>query len=61
MEPAARTVPTPCTGVCTIGGDGLCHGCFRTRTEIAAWSRMQDDERLHLMASVLPARAPRRT
>ena len=24
---------------------GLCEGCFRTIDEIAAWSRMDDDEK----------------
>jgi uncharacterized protein len=59
VDPVQRPVPTPCTGVCTIGGEGLCHGCHRTRDEIARWSRMDDGERLRLMVDVLPARVPR--
>ena len=30
-------VPSPCVGICCIGGDGLCFGCFRTRAELSAW------------------------
>jgi predicted Fe-S protein YdhL (DUF1289 family) len=33
----AGAVPSPCTGICTLGGDGLCRGCFRHIDEIAAW------------------------
>ena len=39
-------VPSPCTSVCRMNADtGLCEGCFRTLDEIAAWSRMGDDEK----------------
>lgn len=51
-----RAVLSPCTGVCTLADDGLCQGCLRTTAEIARWSQMNDDERLRLMESVLPAR-----
>ena len=51
-----RAVLSPCVGVCSLGDDGLCEGCFRTGAEIARWSQMNDDERLTLMERVLPAR-----
>jgi uncharacterized protein len=35
---------------------GLCEGCLRTSSEIAAWSVYSDDQRLHIMDKVLPAR-----
>lgn len=50
---------TPCTGVCTIGEDGLCLGCRRTRDEIARWPGMGSDERLRLMRDELPQRLHR--
>jgi predicted Fe-S protein YdhL (DUF1289 family) len=53
---AYRAVLSPCVGVCSVGDDGLCLGCFRTLAEIARWSQMNDDERLRLMESVLPLR-----
>ncbi len=56
MNTAFRAVLSPCTGVCTLDDDGLCRGCLRTTSEIARWSQMNDDERLRLMESVLPAR-----
>jgi predicted Fe-S protein YdhL (DUF1289 family) len=51
-----RAVLSPCIGVCALDADGLCEGCHRTSAEIARWSQMGDDERLHIMESVLPAR-----
>ena len=56
MNTAFRAVLSPCIGVCTLDDDGLCEGCLRTTSEIARWSQMNDDERLHLMESVLPRR-----
>ena len=55
-----RAVLSPCIGICNIDDDGLCAGCLRTGDEIAAWSSMNDDNRLRLMESVLPQRAQRR-
>lgn len=60
MNTAFRTVLSPCTGVCSMADDGLCHGCHRTSAEIARWIQMDDDERLHLMETVLPERKSRR-
>lgn len=51
-----RAVLSPCIGVCQLDDDGLCAGCHRTSAEIARWPHMNDDERLHLMERVLPAR-----
>ena len=47
---------TPCIGVCTLGEDGQCLGCWRSGEEIARWSRMNDEERLYLMDHILPER-----
>lgn len=51
-----RAVPSPCIGVCSLDAGGLCEGCHRNTAEIARWSQMSDDERLHLMEVVLPGR-----
>lgn len=55
MESPVRAVLTPCIGVCMLGEDGLCDGCFRSGDEIARWSRMSDEARRQLMAR-LPQR-----
>ena len=55
-----RAVLSPCIGVCAIDDDGLCRGCHRTGDEIARWLQMGDDERLHLMETVLPQREAQR-
>jgi predicted Fe-S protein YdhL (DUF1289 family) len=44
-----RLVLSPCVGVCRLGDDGLCEGCGRTTTEIAAWPAMDDAARLRVM------------
>lgn len=54
-----RPVLTPCIGVCTLDPAGFCDGCFRTGNEIAGWLSMDDDQRLHMMDVVLPAREAR--
>ena len=41
---SAADVPSPCISICRMNArTELCEGCFRTRDEIAAWSRMDDD------------------
>jgi len=57
-EPVA--ILSPCTGICTIGADGLCLGCLRTGDEIAAWLALDAAEREHIVDVVLPARAAQR-
>lgn len=54
--PSFRAILSPCVGVCSLDADGLCEGCHRSSAEIARWGQMNDDERLHLMDVVLPAR-----
>ena len=56
MLSVVPAILTPCTGVCTLGEDGLCLGCHRTGAEIALWGQMNDVERLRLMDTVLPLR-----
>lgn len=56
MNPSYRAVLSPCVGVCSLDAQGLCEGCHRSTAEIARWSQMNDDERLHVMEVVLPRR-----
>ena len=40
------TVPSPCNKVCRMDANaGWCEGCFRTLTEIGAWSQLTDNDR----------------
>ena len=55
-----KAVLSPCVGICALDAQGLCEGCLRSAGEIARWSQMSDDERLHLMEAVLPERESRR-
>jgi len=44
---------SPCINVCTLNIDsGLCQGCWRTLDEITRWSRVSNDERLGILATV---------
>lgn len=60
MNPDFRAVLSPCIGVCSLDENGLCEGCLRSAAEIASWPRLNDDQRLHLMETVLPQRQARR-
>ena len=35
--PDGPDVPSPCVGICIVGAEGYCIGCFRTRDELADW------------------------
>lgn len=59
FEPAV--ISSPCIGVCHIDNDGICAGCYRNLREIAAWSALSEQQRLHLMREVLPVRAAERS
>jgi hypothetical protein len=49
-------IQSPCNEVCQLDREsGWCLGCGRTGDEIAAWTRLTDDERDALMAR-MPAR-----
>jgi uncharacterized protein len=51
-------IASPCIKVCVVDpASGLCSGCARTLAEIAAWARLEADERRRIMAE-LPARRP---
>ncbi|MFT4255959.1 MAG: CoA pyrophosphatase [Pseudoxanthomonas sp.] len=56
MSHLTASMPSPCMGVCILGGDGACVGCLRTLAEIAAWPRMSNEERLQLVRNELPQR-----
>jgi predicted Fe-S protein YdhL (DUF1289 family) len=50
------SIQTPCVNVCAMSETtGLCTGCGRTLTEIAAWPTLTDAQREAIMAA-LPAR-----
>ena len=44
--PIGGPVPSPCINICRIdAGSGWCEGCLRSLDEIAAWSRMDDEDK----------------
>ena len=42
-------VPSPCVGICCLGSDGLCFGCFRTRAELSAWGTATEPEKREIL------------
>jgi predicted Fe-S protein YdhL (DUF1289 family) len=53
-----QPVPSPCVNVCRMNpGSGWCEGCWRSIDEIAAWSRLDESQRLAVW-QVLVARQP---
>lgn len=60
-KPAPPQVMTPCIGVCAMGEDGVCQGCFRTLAEITAWGSLGQAERQRIMDEVLPKREASRS
>ena len=52
-------VESPCVKICVVHPtERICTGCLRSMDEIAAWSRMSNDERRALKEELL-ARAER--
>jgi len=39
-----RGPSSPCLNICSLDGQGVCRGCFRTLAEIAEWTRMNAAE-----------------
>ena len=58
-EGPPKAIATPCIKVCVVDGEsGLCMGCYRKLSEVAAWARLTDNERAAIMAD-LPVRRSR--
>ena len=44
-----QRVPNPCVNLCSLNGDNICIGCYRTIDEVGAWGRLNDEERLRVL------------
>ena len=44
-----QRVPNPCVNLCSLNGDNICIGCYRTIDEVGAWGRLNDEERLRVV------------
>jgi predicted Fe-S protein YdhL (DUF1289 family) len=43
-------VESPCISICELDEEsGYCRGCWRTRDEIASWSRASSEQRLAIL------------
>jgi predicted Fe-S protein YdhL (DUF1289 family) len=53
-------VPSPCISVCQMDpATQLCSGCYRTLEEIAAWSTLDDPQRLVVWERIEARQTPR--
>lgn len=43
MQLELFSIPSPCIGVCQVGSNGKCLGCFRTRDERLYWMQVGPD------------------
>jgi predicted Fe-S protein YdhL (DUF1289 family) len=60
VPPVAAPVASPCISICRMNpATGLCDGCLRTLDEIAAWSRLSDDDKRAVLARVAVRRHQR--
>jgi len=51
------SVASPCIGICSLDPEtGLCIGCWRTGSEVAAWFSANDEKRLQILARALKRR-----
>ena len=51
-------MPSPCISICQIDPiDGHCTGCYRTREEIASWSRLDASDQQKLISTLQDRRA----
>lgn len=58
MNGPPAPIKTPCIKVCVVDGEsGLCLGCYRKLSEVAAWARFSDIERDTILADLAGRRA----
>jgi predicted Fe-S protein YdhL (DUF1289 family) len=45
-------ISSPCNGICQLDDADVCLGCFRSRDEIARWTRMTANEQFTAIIAV---------
>jgi predicted Fe-S protein YdhL (DUF1289 family) len=46
-------VESPCIKRCCVNEDHICTGCFRSVDEIVAWTRSDNEQKQHVLATSL--------
>jgi hypothetical protein len=49
VEQPTGPVASPCVGICCVGADGVCIGCFRSLDELAVWTTANDTEKRRIL------------
>ena len=53
-----KKLVSPCVSICQMDPeDEFCLGCFRTRSEIASWSNMNQESQMMLLEALVGRRA----
>lgn len=50
FDDPALPVHSPCVGICCIGQDGYCIGCYRSPVELAEWACANDEAKRQILA-----------
>ncbi len=53
------SIISPCIGICKLGHDNVCLGCFRTPEEIRVWRGASRDEQLEILEKLRERRKAR--
>jgi hypothetical protein len=48
-QPSPDSIASPCVGICCVGDDGVCIGCFRSVAELTAWPTASDADKLAIL------------
>lgn len=43
------SVKSPCVDVCRYNSNGLCQGCYRTKSEIMGWQNLTDEQKIQVL------------
>ena len=57
MSESDLPVKSPCIEVCSLNGNDVCIGCYRTANEIIEWFSANDQRKREILAAVSDRRA----
>ena len=52
VDADSQPILSPCIGLCELGPDGLCLGCFRTGQEISRWGYVDNEGKTAILKKV---------
>ena len=52
MNDATPPVKSPCIEVCSLNGEDVCIGCYRTANEIIEWFSAPNERKREILAAI---------